>query len=44
MRIGMQKMDKFEKSGIKPVVLDEIKRIAKEYEVKRVILFGSSDI
>ena len=41
MRIGMQKMDKLEKSGIKPVVLDEIKRIAEEYEVKRVILFGS---
>lgn len=37
----MQKMDKIEKSGIKPVVLDEIKRIAEEYEVKRVILFGS---
>ncbi len=37
----MQKMDKLEKSGIKPVVLDEIKRIAEEYEVKRVILFGS---
>ena len=34
-------MDKFEKSGIKPVVMDEIKRIAEECEVKRVILFGS---
>lgn len=34
-------MDKFEKSGIKPAVLDEIKRIAEEYGVKRVILFGS---
>ena len=41
MRIGMQKINKFEKSGIKPLVLDEIRRIAEEYEVKQVILFES---
>ena len=34
-------MDKFEKSGIKPVVMDEIKKIAEKYDIKRVILFGS---
>ena len=34
-------MDKMERTGIKPVVLEEIKRIAEEYEVKKVILFGS---
>lgn len=39
MRIGMQKINKFEKSGIKPLILDEIRRIAEEYEVKQVILF-----
>ena len=41
MRIGMQKINKFEKSGIKLLVLDEIRRIAEEYEVKQVILFES---
>ena len=34
-------MDKMERTGIKPIVLEEIKRIAEEYEVKKVILFGS---
>ena len=34
-------MDKFEKSGIKPAVMDEIKKIAEKYDIKRVILFGS---
>ena len=34
-------MDKFEKSGIKPAVMDKIKKIAEKYGVKRVILFGS---
>ena len=29
------------KTGIKPVVLEEIKRIAEEYGVNKVILFGS---
>ena len=36
-----ENMDKMERTGIKPVVLEEIKRIAEEYEVKKVILFGS---
>ena len=34
-------MKNFEKTGIKPVVFEEIKKIAEKYEVKRVILFGS---
>lgn len=34
-------MDNLERTGIKPVVLNEIKRIAEKYDVKRVILFGS---
>lgn len=34
-------MDKFEKSGIKPAVMDEIKKVAEKYDIKRVILFGS---
>lgn len=34
-------MKNFEKTGIKPVVFEEIKKIAEKYEVKKVILFGS---
>ncbi len=34
-------MDHLKKTGIKPVVLEEIKKIAEEYDVKKVILFGS---
>jgi predicted nucleotidyltransferase len=30
-----------EKTGIKPVVLDEICTLAQKYHVKKVILFGS---
>ena len=30
-----------EKTGIKPVVLQEIIQLAQKYEVKKVILFGS---
>jgi predicted nucleotidyltransferase len=30
-----------EKTGIKPVVLDEIRTLAQKYHVKKVILFGS---
>ncbi len=31
-------MKNFEKTGIKPVVFEEIKKIAEKYEVKKVIL------
>ncbi len=34
-------MEKFEKTGIRPAVLEEIKKIAEKYEVKKIILFGS---
>jgi predicted nucleotidyltransferase len=30
-----------EKTGIKPIVLDEINSLANQYHVKKVILFGS---
>ncbi len=31
----------FDKTGIKPVVIEEIKEIAKKYDIEKVILFGS---
>lgn len=34
-------MKNFEKTGIRPAVLEEIKKIAEKYEVKKIILFGS---
>ena len=34
-------MEDLTKTGIKPLVLEEIKRIAEAYGVKKVILFGS---
>ena len=34
-------MEDLTKKGIKPLVLEEIKRIAEAYGVKKVILFGS---
>ena len=34
-------MENFEKTGIRPVVVEEIKKIAEKYEVKKIILFGS---
>ena len=34
-------MGNFEKTGIRPAVLEEIKKIAEKYEVKKIILFGS---
>lgn len=34
-------MKNFEQTGIKPVVIEEIKKIAEKYEVRKVILFGS---
>lgn len=34
-------MKNFEQTGIKPVVFEEIEKIAEKYEVKKVILFGS---
>lgn len=34
-------MEDLTKTGIKPFVLEEIKRIAEAYGVKKVILFGS---
>lgn len=30
-----------EKTGIKPIVIEEIREIAKKYGVQRVLLFGS---
>lgn len=29
------------KTGIKPIVIEEIRQLAKQYQVDRVILFGS---
>lgn len=34
-------MENFEKTGIRPAVVEEIKKIAEKYEVKKIILFGS---
>ena len=34
-------MEKLEKTGIKPIVIDEIRNLADKYQVKKVILFGS---
>ena len=34
-------MEDMIRTGIKPLVLEEIRRIAEEYGVKKVILFGS---
>ena len=34
-------MENFEKTGIRPTVVEEIKKIAEKYEVKKIILFGS---
>ena len=34
-------MEDLTRTGIKPLVLEEIKKIAEEYGVKKVILFGS---
>ena len=34
-------MQNLEKTGIKPVVIDEIKALARVYGIQRVILFGS---
>ncbi len=34
-------MENFKKTGIRPAVLEEIKKIAEKYEVKKIILFGS---
>lgn len=34
-------MGNFEKTGIRPAVVEEIKKIAEKYEVKKIILFGS---
>ena len=34
-------MENFEKTGIRPAVVEEIKKIAEQYEVKKIILFGS---
>ena len=31
----------FDKTGIKPVVIEEIKEIAKKYDIEKVIMFGS---
>ena len=33
-------MENFKKTGIRPAVLEEIKKIAEKYEVKKIILFG----
>lgn len=34
-------MEDLTRTGIKPLVLEEIKKIAEQYGVKKVILFGS---
>ena len=34
-------MENFKKTGIRPAVVEEIKKIAEKYEVKKIILFGS---
>ena len=34
-------MQNLEKTGIKPVVIDEIKALAQVYGIQKVILFGS---
>ena len=34
-------MQDLKKTGIKPVVIDEIKALAQIYEIQKVILFGS---
>ena len=35
VRIRGQSMGNFEKTGIRPAVLEEIKKIAEKYEVKK---------
>lgn len=36
-----QEVEQVQETGIKPVVIEEICRLAEQYNVKKVILFGS---
>lgn len=39
--IGYEVTDMFEKTGIKDKVIEEIRDLARQYDVEKVILFGS---